>query len=201
MTERKINADELKQHLKNAGRTFDRVGKGLCGLTDGNGKDHSQPCPFCEGDNRFWYSAKYERWFCRRCKPTGGWDAIGLVMDVQGVDFREAIRLVAEASDYIDTDAIHVQHAVNEVKTAVLEGKPIPFLDTWQLDANSPVFRATAAHRPDISIDDYQRAGAKLFRDGIAIPMFDNDGVLSGWVRYFSRRRSAGSKRKDCPMP
>ena len=62
---------------------------------------------------------------------------------------------------------------------------PVPFLDTWRLDATSPVFQATAAHRPDILFDDYQRAGAKLFRDGIAIPMFDNDGVMSGWVRYF----------------
>ena len=62
---------------------------------------------------------------------------------------------------------------------------PVPFLDTWRLDATSPVFQATAAHRPDILFDDYQRAGAKLFRDGLAIPMFGTDGVLSGWVRYF----------------
>jgi hypothetical protein len=173
--------------LKSTGRTFEKVGKALCGLTDGNGKDRSQPCPFCGGNNRFWYSTESNRWFCRKCKPTGGWDAIALSMQKRNVDFKEAVRLIAETTGYIDTDEMHVRHTVDEVKKAVQEGKPILSLDTWRLDADSPIYKATAVHRPDILFDDYQRAGAKLFKDGIAIPMFDNDGVTSGWVRYFRR--------------
>jgi hypothetical protein len=105
-------------------------------------------------------------------------------MQKRNVDFKEAVRLIAEFTGYI-AGVSHIGQAVNEVKTAIQEGKPIPFLDTFRLDADSPIFKATAAHRPDILIDDYRRAGAKLFRDGIAIPMFDTAGVVSGWVRYF----------------
>jgi hypothetical protein len=50
------------------------------------------------------------------------------------------------------------------------------------------------AHRPDITFADYRRAGAKLFREGIAIPIFDNDGVTSGWVRYFTDGSKTNSK-------
>ena len=177
MTKRSVNADELKQHLKNIGQTFERIGKGLCGLTDGNGKDHSQPCPLCGGNNRFWYSADCAKWFCRKCKATGGWDAIDLVMQKRTVDFKEAVRLVAEATGYVGS--------FDSSQPKQPPDKPIQSLDTFRLDADSPIFKATVAHRPDILFDDYQRAGAKLFRDGIAIPMFGTDGILSGWVRYF----------------
>ena len=72
-------------------------------------------------------------------------------------------------------------------------------MDTFPLNADSPIYKATAAHRPDILFDDYQRIGAKLYHfqkddwteKGIAIPMFDCASVLSGWVRY-----TTGGKKK-----
>jgi hypothetical protein len=180
MTQRSVNA--LKQHIR--GREFD-IAKELFGMTDGdNRKEHNQPCPVCrEGTNRFWFSPERRTFHCRKCGFGG--DIIRLAEKVFDLTFREAFDKIANAAGYVD-GATHISHVVNEIKKAVQEGKPIlPTLDTWRLDAESPIYKATAAHRPDITFDDYQRAGAKLFREGIAIPMFDNDSVLSGYVRYF----------------
>jgi hypothetical protein len=177
-----INIDELKRHLKDTGQTFSlmlRIG----GIAEGKGIDHSQPCPHCEGNNRFWYSREYERCYCRKCKPNGeGFDIFALVQHHRSIGFKEAVELIALESEF---ETLHVRHAVNEVKKAVQENKPILCLDTFHLDPDSPIYKTTAAHRPDITFDDYKLAEAKLFRDGIAIPMFDHAGVLSGHVRYF----------------
>ena len=193
MTIRNVNG--LKQHI--SGREFD-IAKSLFGLTDGtNSKGHNQGCPVCrEGTNRFWFYPKNRTFHCNQCNRKG-WDIIALSEKVFGESFTGAFDRIATAAGYV-AGVSHIRQAVNEVKTAVQEGKPIaPSLDTFRLDADSPIFKATASHRPDIQFDDYQRAGAKLFRDGIAIPMFGIDGVRSGWVRYFqdgSKKNSLGSK-------
>ena len=166
MSGRDVNVAELKQHLKSTGQTFERVGKGLCGLTDGCGEGHNQPCPICGGTNRFWYGAEYDCFCCRRCPTNGGkyksWDAIALVGQKRNVDFKEAVRLIAEVTDYVGNSGQRTaDHSRKE------PDKPIPSLDTFRLDADSPIFKATAKHRPDILFEDYQRAGAKLFRDPI----------------------------------
>ena len=181
-----INTDELKQFI--AGRELD-IAIQLGILVDGKGKEHHQYCPFCpkheqKSGERFYVRTENKTSFhCRRCF-TG--DLFALVMKARGVTFMEAAKLIAEAAGFINAiDAMHVRHAVREVVQAVQEN-----LYTFRLDENSPVFKAAAEYRPEISFADYKRAGAKLFRDqyrrqGIAIPMFDNDGTLSGWVRYF----------------
>jgi len=78
--------------------------------------------------------------------------------------------------------------------------KPAPQFSTSALDENCSVFKKAQAYRPEITFDTYHRVGAKLFRfgqgDGIVIPMFACDGVLSGWVRYGtdgSKKNSFGS--------
>ena len=90
----------------------------------------------------------------------------------------------AEAFDAIANVAGNIYPNTQQQK-ASSDDKPTVFLPTFCLDDDSPVFKATAQHRSDILFGDYQRAGAKLFRDGIAIPVFDTGGVLSGWGRYF----------------
>jgi hypothetical protein len=192
------NLDELKRFI--AGRELD-IAIQLGILMDGKGKEHKQYCPFCpkseqKSGERFYVRTENKTSFhCRQCFNG---DIFSLIMKSHNVDFNEAKRLIADSSGFINaTDAMHVRHAINEVKKSVQEGKPIPpTLDTYRLDGESPVFKAVQAHRPDISFSDYKRAGAKLFRDGIAIPMFDNDGVTSGWVRFFtdgSKKNSFGS--------
>ena len=101
MTERNINVDDLRQHLKDTGQTFDLM-KRLAGIAEGNGKDHSQPCPHCGGTDRFWYSVDYERCYCRKCNPNGkGYDIFALVQHHQGIGFKDALQLVARESGFI----------------------------------------------------------------------------------------------------
>jgi putative DNA primase/helicase len=73
MTEQKvkIDADELSAYLKSSGKTFSLC-KERYGLVEGNGKDHSQACPICGGNNRFWFSEEYDCFFCRKCPPMAG---------------------------------------------------------------------------------------------------------------------------------
>jgi len=191
-----INTDEIKRFI--AGREFE-IAKQLEILIDGGGKEHKQYCPFCKGESgeRFYIRTGEKTSFHCRQKCFNG-DLFALVMKSYSVDFNEAKRLIANAAGYVG-GATHISQPANEIKKAVSEGKPLPppTLDTFRLDADSPVYKATAAHRPDITFDDYRRVGAKLFTHGICVPMFDNSGVLSGWVRYFTdggKKNSFGSK-------
>jgi CHC2 zinc finger len=61
------------------GFTFDRKG------------DHAGPCPLCGGTDRFSISVRKGVFLCRQCQPKGGGGAIGLVMFLDGVGFREAV--------------------------------------------------------------------------------------------------------------
>ena len=105
MKERNINADELNAHLKNTGRTFS-IAKKRHGIVEGNGKDHSQPCPLCGGSNRFWYSADCDCFFCRKCPaPSGQKQRRISIYDLEshhfGIDnFPEVLERIAIASDY-----------------------------------------------------------------------------------------------------
>ena len=71
MKERNINADELSAYLKSTGKTFS-LAMERHGVVEGNRPDHSQPCPYCGGNNRFWYSANYDCFFCRKCPAPSG---------------------------------------------------------------------------------------------------------------------------------
>jgi len=179
-----INTDDLKRYI--AGKEFE-LAKQLGILVEGIGKEHHQYCPFCpkesqkSGERFYIRTGDKTSFHCRQCF-TG--DLLALVMKSRCVDFNTAKQQVANVAGYINGVA-HISQPLNEAKKAVQEGKPIPFLDTWRLDADSPIYKATATHRPDILLEDYQRAGAKLFRTGITIPMFDINGIESGWVRYF----------------
>jgi hypothetical protein len=79
-------------------------------------------------------------------------------MKAHCVDFNTAKQQIADTAGYIS----------HKIKKAVSEGKPLPStLDTFRLDADSSIYKATAKHRSDILFEDYQIAGAKLFRHGI----------------------------------
>ena len=178
MTFKDING--LKAFI--AGREFE-LAKELFGLTDGKHRtEYHQPCILsdCDSDNdAFRFNSTEGTFHCRRCGFGG--DIIDLAREVLGLSFTEAFGRVADIAGYSDT-------ATNRERPSQ-ERKPVsplaPFLPTFRLDADSPVFKAVQKHRPDILFDDFQRAGAKLFRDGITLPMFDTDGIESGWVRYF----------------
>jgi len=197
MTERKVNVDDLNRHLRSAGLTFSLTKK-QGGVSDGNGKDHSQACPFCqEGKNRFWFSVEYDRFFCRKCKPRGGYSIYDVIMHHQGIGFREVLELVARESCFIPIGVSHVLESAAALRKMVEERKPILTLGTYRLDEDSPTFKEVQKHRPEISFADYQRAGAKLCHSGVVIPMFSNDGVLSGYVQYMtdsSKKTALGSK-------
>jgi hypothetical protein len=67
-----------------------------------SGKDFVGPCPRCGGHDRFSVNPSKQVWNCRSCKKETGakGDVIGLVMFVDGCDFRDAVqRLAGGATD------------------------------------------------------------------------------------------------------
>lgn len=56
------------------------------------------PCPFCGGKDRFRFDDQDGRgtWFCNQCVPQAG-DGFALVMKVRRLEFRDALKLVADA--------------------------------------------------------------------------------------------------------
>ena len=78
------------------------------------------------------------------------------------------------------------------------ETKSKSTLQVFELKDTHPALQKVQAHRPEISLADYQRAGTVGFSDGVAIPMFDCAGQQSGYVRYFTdgtKKNSYGSRR------
>jgi hypothetical protein len=60
------------------------------------------PCPICGGRDRFGVNLRSNAFLCRKCGMKGG-DQIGLVMQVQGLDFRAALAwLVGDAPAQVD---------------------------------------------------------------------------------------------------
>ena len=192
----------------------------LCSwLTDGELEQEphkrKQPCPKCGGEDRFRFAPDLDRprFFCNICMPTGGWDGIALVQefaDVGELDHKEAVRLLAEATGYGAEDGHDVQtveYVIDVSDTAEDEPdssfpaqsaqKDVSEFQTFELTTDSHYVWAVQLHRPEIDFPTYQRAGAVGFNGGIAIPMFDNEGRESGYVRLFadgSKKNTAESK-------
>lgn len=68
------------------------------GATDGG--EYAGPCPWCGGDDRFrvWpnHHSGHSRYWCRKCGQHG--DAIDLLMDLRGVDFRQACEALSSGT-------------------------------------------------------------------------------------------------------
>ena len=171
----------------------------LCSwLTDGDAErepeKHKQPCPECGGEDRFRFAPDLERpsFFCNHCKPTGGWDGIALVeefADAGELTHVEAVRLLAEATGY--------ESECPPSRTERKQNRKLKPLPTFALMKDTYNCKPVLECRPEIDFATYQRVGAEGFGSGVAIPMFDNDGELSGYVRYFidgAKKNSAGSK-------
>jgi|GEM_PF-3227980 len=95
-----ISVDDLNRHVKDTHQTFALM-MTLGGLTEGDGRNHSQPCPYCGGTDRCWYSDDCGRVFCRHCKSTGGYNLYDIVQHNQGIGFTEALELIARESGFI----------------------------------------------------------------------------------------------------
>jgi hypothetical protein len=190
-----VKVDELKKFI--AGREIE-LAKQLGIVVDGIGKEHKQYCPFCRGTSgrRFYIRTGEKTTFHCRQKCFKGGDIFTLYMAAHNVGFQTAKQQIADTAGYV-AGVSHFSQAPAVTDKNV--HNPVPSLDTFPLNADSPIYKATAAHRPDILFEDYQRAGAKLYHfqkddwteKGIAIPMFDCASVLSGWVRY-----TTGGKKK-----
>ena len=177
-----INRKDLDQYLKDTGQMFHMMQK-LGGLYDDEGR--GQPCPFCGGEDRLWYSEEYGKCYCRKCMPDGkGCSIYDLVMHKYDVSFPEALALIAEASGFeISTDRQTIPSPPQNAKP-----EEATKFHLSELVEDSYPFTAVHKLRPEIDFVAYKRAGAVVFSDrkkrDVAIPMFGNDGNISGYVRY-----------------
>lgn len=55
-----------------------------------SGREHTGPCPWCGGTDRFSINPVKSKWHCRG--HGGGGDAIGMVMHIAGLSFLEAVQ-------------------------------------------------------------------------------------------------------------
>ena len=99
MSERKINSKVLTQYLIDTEQMFPLMME-LGGLDEGIGKDHSQPCPVCGGDDRFWHSVDNGWCYCRKCEKV--YSIFDLIMHHHGIDFVEAKKMIVTKLDSFD---------------------------------------------------------------------------------------------------
>ena len=69
-----------------------------CGLTEGIGKEHRQPCPFCKGETRFLFIAKprncdYALFVCRQCGRGGS--ILNLLIATNRITYQNALETLA----------------------------------------------------------------------------------------------------------
>ena len=79
-----------------AGRELE-LAQRYCGLSDTirPDKEHHQSCPVCrEGKDRFYFTDKLRKFFCRQCGFGG--NIINLMMTVNDLTYRKAIELLAD---------------------------------------------------------------------------------------------------------
>jgi len=79
------------------GREFELAVR-YCGLSEGIGKEHRQPCPFCEGETRFRFIAEprncdYALFVCRQCGRGGS--ILNLLIATNGITYQKAIETLA----------------------------------------------------------------------------------------------------------
>lgn len=76
------------------GNEFD-IAQRYCGISPGRrgDREHHQPCPFCEGKDRFWFYAKFGTFHCRHCGFGG--NIIDLLIAVNSLTYRKATELLA----------------------------------------------------------------------------------------------------------
>ena len=116
MAQSNVNRNELHQYMMHTGQIF-HLATVHGGIGEGNGKDHSQPCPLCGGNNRFWYSDAVGTFYCRKCMSNGsGYSIFDLVMNHRHITFPDAVQLLADASGYRlhfsnSPPKIHAPHA------------------------------------------------------------------------------------------
>jgi len=82
-----------------AGNELELAGR-YCGITVGKANsfrgfraEFHMPCPFCAGKDRFWYSARRKRFYCRQCRFNG--NIIDLIMAVNGISYWKALETLA----------------------------------------------------------------------------------------------------------
>ena len=180
MSERKIKVADLNQYLKDNDLILTLAQK-LAGISDGTG----EPCPFCGGEDRFYYGADSGKFYCRTCMPNGrGHSIYDLIMHYHGIDFKESLKMTAIKSGFLDSEQYSEE------------------FHTFDLNENAKAYQNVHKHRPEIDLSTYYKAGALEFVDengiGVAIPIFDTLGNVSGYVRYYARggrpMNSEGSK-------
>lgn len=70
------------------------------GIDVGNGRH--KKCPSCGGKDRFRFDDKNQGlWFCNQCSPNSG-DGFALIQKVLGVDFAEALKVVANHVGHVE---------------------------------------------------------------------------------------------------
>ena len=105
------------------GREFELAMR-YCGLSEGRrgDKERHQPCPFCQGKDRFNFSEKHRAFFCRRCGFGG--NLIALMMAVNGISYRKALETLASETGVL----------LPEWKPTADRSKTLPLL--WEKNRN-----------------------------------------------------------------
>ena len=82
------------------GRAFE-LAQEILKLPDGINRDHNQQCPVCEppgyiGRGSPPFYTKGDRFYCRKCNQSPGWDIFSLIMTTEKVSFPQALTLVGD---------------------------------------------------------------------------------------------------------
>lgn len=89
---------------KGKGMEFWKDRLGLTNLRRAGGREYVGPCPICGGDDRFGINTLKGQFLCRKCGGKG--DEIGLVMFVQGLQFKDALDWMCGPRQELDAEEL-----------------------------------------------------------------------------------------------
>lgn len=101
------------------------------------GRETTATCPFCGKDGHFQFSSEKPVWQCWTCKESGDW--LGYLQKAKGLEFREALQLLAEKAGVEVAGADRERWQAYQKRASVLEAAQELFIKWLQEPAGEPV--------------------------------------------------------------
>lgn len=152
------------------------------------GRETTATCPFCGKDGHFQFSSEKPVWQCWTCKESGDW--LGYLQKAKGLEFREALQLLAEKAGVEVAGADRERWQAYQKRASVLEAAQELFIKWLQEPAGEPVRKYleargyTSQEIEDMELGAYvggqDRLRAALGKAGYDSQEVRDSGLLTG---------------------
>lgn len=151
------------------------------------GRETTATCPFCGKADHFQFSSEKPVWRCWHCNKAGDW--LAYLQEKQGLEFREALQLLAERAGVEIAGADRERWQAYQQRASVLEAAQELFVQWLQEPEGEPVRRYledrgyTRQEIEDMELGAYvggqERLRTALAKAGYDSPEIRDSGLLT----------------------